>query len=124
MLYGGKGCGEAALLQQYGKALRPIGCWLQLLAISGWTSAFWLRTLRVPTLILMGTDDPIIPVVNGELLAKLIPHARLITVADGHLFLMTSAAESARLIGNFLAAEPASTSRRNGAVEASSLTPS
>jgi poly(3-hydroxyalkanoate) depolymerase len=121
-LYGAKGPRDATLLADYGKALRPVGCWLQLLAISGWTSAFWLRTLQAPTLVMMGAEDPIIPVVNGQLLAKLLPHARLVIVPDGHLFLMTSARECARLIGNFLAGEPASRPSRNGAVGTSSHT--
>jgi pimeloyl-ACP methyl ester carboxylesterase len=49
-----------------------------------------------------GTDDPIVPVVNGRILAKLIPQARLVTIDDGHLFLLTSARESAGLISAFL----------------------
>jgi hypothetical protein len=40
--------------------------------------------------------------VNGHILAKLIPDARLVTIDDGHLFLVTSADASARLISEFL----------------------
>jgi pimeloyl-ACP methyl ester carboxylesterase len=75
---------------------------LQMLAGVGWTSAHWLPALRQPTLVMMGTDDPIIPVANGRLLAKLIPNARLVTIADGHLFLLTSARECAPIIADFL----------------------
>jgi pimeloyl-ACP methyl ester carboxylesterase len=49
-----------------------------------------------------GNDDPIVPVVNGRILARLIPHARLVTINDGHLFLLTSARESAGIISEFL----------------------
>jgi len=49
-----------------------------------------------------GTDDPIVPVVNGRVLAKLIPNAQLVTVDDGHLFLVTSPRESARIVAEFL----------------------
>ena len=49
-----------------------------------------------------GTDDPIVPVANGHILAKLIPDAQLVTIDDGHLFLVTSAAESAQIIAKFL----------------------
>jgi poly(3-hydroxyalkanoate) depolymerase len=78
------------------------GYYLQLIAALGWSSLPWLRLLPQPTLVMAGTDDPIVPVVNGRILAKLIPHARLVTIDDGHLFLLTSARESAGLISAFL----------------------
>jgi len=49
-----------------------------------------------------GTDDPIVPVANGRILASLIRDAQLVTIEDGHLFLVTSAAESAAVISGFL----------------------
>ena len=49
-----------------------------------------------------GKDDPIVPLANGRIMAKLIPDARLVTLEDGHLFLLTSAQESAQLIIEFL----------------------
>jgi poly(3-hydroxyalkanoate) depolymerase len=78
------------------------GYYLQLIAALGWSSLPWLRLLPQPTLVMAGTDDPIVPVVNGRILAKLIPHARLVTIDDGHLFLLTSARESAGIISEFL----------------------
>ena len=78
------------------------GYYLQLIAGVGWTSLPWLRFLPQPTLVMAGNDDPIVPVVNGRILARLIPHARLVTVNDGHLFLLTSARESAGIISEFL----------------------
>jgi poly(3-hydroxyalkanoate) depolymerase len=78
------------------------GYYLQLIAGFGWTSLPWLRFLTQPTLVMAGTDDPIVPVVNGQILAKLIPAARLVTIEDGHLFLVTSAARSAELVSQFL----------------------
>jgi len=78
------------------------GYYLQLIAGFGWTSLPWLRFLTQPTLVMAGTDDPIVPVVNGQILAKLIPAARLVTIEDGHLFLVTSAAKSAELVSQFL----------------------
>ena len=41
----------------------------QLFAITGWTSLPWLGRLRQPTLVLAGDDDPIVPLVNGRMLA-------------------------------------------------------
>ena len=50
---------------------------------------------------MMGTDDPIVPVANGKLLARLIPSARLVTVRDGHMFLLTSRAECGPIVADF-----------------------
>jgi hypothetical protein len=40
--------------------------------------------------------------VNARILTWLIPDARLVTLDDGHLFLVTSARQSARVIAGFL----------------------
>jgi pimeloyl-ACP methyl ester carboxylesterase len=78
------------------------GYYLQLGAAFGWSSLPWLRFLPQSTLVMAGNDDPLVPVVNGRILARLIPDARLVTVDDGHLFLVTSAPESARIVAEFL----------------------
>jgi poly(3-hydroxyalkanoate) depolymerase len=78
------------------------GYYLQLIAGFGWSSLPWLRLLPQPTLVMVGNDDPIVPVANGRILARLIPDARLVTIDDGHLFLLTSASESAEIISEFL----------------------
>jgi len=78
------------------------GYYLQLLAAFGWTSLPWLGSLHQPTLVMVGRDDPLVPGINGRILARLIPDSRIVTVDDGHLFLVTSAAESARLVEEFL----------------------
>ncbi len=68
----------------------------QLYAITGWTSLPWLRRLQHPTLVLAGDDDPIVPLVNGRILARCIPDARLHVVRSaGHLFLLERPAEMA-----------------------------
>jgi poly(3-hydroxyoctanoate) depolymerase len=61
-----------------------------------------LRLLRQPTLVIMGSDDPLVPVINGQILTTLIPNARMVIIDDGHLFLVTSAQESAQLVSEFL----------------------
>jgi poly(3-hydroxyalkanoate) depolymerase len=78
------------------------GYYLQLFASFGWSSLPWLPFLSQPTLVMAGSDDPIVPAVNGRVLARLIPDARFVTIDDGHLFLLTSAKTSADLIGEFL----------------------
>jgi poly(3-hydroxyalkanoate) depolymerase len=75
---------------------------LQLLAASGWTSTPFLPLIRQPTLILAGTDDPIIPLVNARMMARLMPNATLQTFDDGHLGLITRAPVLAPRIAAFL----------------------
>jgi poly(3-hydroxyoctanoate) depolymerase len=76
----------------------------QLYAIAGWTSLPWLHRLRQPTLVLAGDDDPIVPLLNGRILARRIPDARLHVVdGGGHLFLLERPAETAALVTGFLA---------------------
>ena len=104
-IYGGALRGSPELAHEHLRHVRwasDYGYYLQLLAGIGWSSLPWLRLLRQPTLVMAGTDDPIVPLVNGRILARLIPHARLVTVEDGHLFLLTSAHESAQTISKFL----------------------
>ncbi len=74
----------------------------QLAAMAGWTSAVFLPFIKAKTLILMGRDDRIVPMINGRILAGLMPRARLETVPGGHLFLVSGAAEAAPLIEAFL----------------------
>lgn len=45
----------------------------------------WLPTLRVPTLVLHGAEDPCLPLPHGQALAQLIPGARLTVLDMGHL---------------------------------------
>ena len=78
----------------------------QLWAGYGWTSLPWLPRLTAPTLVLTGDDDPIIPTVNGRILANRIPDARLQVIkGGGHLFLLEEAATCATLIDEFLSEE-------------------
>jgi poly(3-hydroxyalkanoate) depolymerase len=84
----------------------------QLYAIAGWTSMPWLHTLRQPTLVLAGDDDPIIPLVNGRILAWRIPGAKLHVIrGGGHLFILERPAEMAGLVTSFLEGQPAATVR-------------
>jgi poly(3-hydroxyoctanoate) depolymerase len=76
----------------------------QLYAIAGWTSLPWLRRLPQETLVIAGDDDPIIPLVNGHMLNRLIPYSRLSIVrGGGHLFLLERPEEMAALVTGFVA---------------------
>jgi len=80
----------------------------QIYAITGWTSLPWLRRLRQPTLVLAGDDDPIVPLANGRILARLIPDSRLEVVrGGGHLLVLERPAEIAATVAGFLAGAPA-----------------
>jgi poly(3-hydroxyalkanoate) depolymerase len=104
-IYGGALRASPELLRQHLRHVHwssDYGYYLQLLAGFGWTSLPWLRFLAQPALVMAGTDDPLVPVVNGRILASLIPDARLVTIDDGHLFLVTSPGVSAAVISEFL----------------------
>ncbi len=104
-IYGGDFRTDPSLINEHAEGMRPAsnaGYVLQLLAMIGWTSAHWLWSLKQPTLIMSGTDDPLIPVANANFLAKLIPDSQLELVDNGHLFLVTRPKESAKTIEAFL----------------------
>lgn len=104
-IYGGDFRGDRELISPHVKAIKPVsnaGYSLQLLGMAGWTSIHFLWRLRQKTLVMAGLDDPLIPVVNARMLARLIPNAELELVNNGHLFLVTRPKESAERIETFL----------------------
>ena len=104
-LYGGEFRRRPELLHEHGQHMKPPlgrGYLYQLLAGTAWSSLPWLGMLRQPTLVMAGSDDPIIPLVNARILATLIRNARLHVVDDGHLFLLTRAPEMGRVVKEFL----------------------
>ena len=81
----------------------PLGYLYQLGALRRWSSLPWLRRLHHPTLVLAGDGDPIIPLVNGRMLARALPNGHLHVVkGGGHLFLLLRAPFMAQLITGFL----------------------
>jgi poly(3-hydroxyalkanoate) depolymerase len=78
------------------------GMMYQMMALMGWSSLPWLHRLQQPTLVIAGKDDPIVPPVNGRLIANRIPNARFELVACGHLFILTLAPEIAAMVDGFL----------------------
>jgi poly(3-hydroxyalkanoate) depolymerase len=107
-IYGGALRDDPSLIGRHAAAMhgtRNLGYLYQLLAMAGWTSLPWLWSLLQPTLVLMGSDDPLVPPINGHILAGLIPNAELRMIDDGHLFIVTRPAETAALIEAFLADE-------------------
>jgi pimeloyl-ACP methyl ester carboxylesterase len=51
---------------------------------------------------LAGDDDPIVPLLNARIMARLLPSARLHVYPDGHLGLITRADQLAPLVAAFL----------------------
>ena len=104
-LYGGRMRSLPELARKYARSAWSGGArgyYGQLFAGVGWTSIHWLWRLRQPTLIMSGRDDPIVPWINGWIMARLIRDSRLHIFNDGHLGLMTSAAELAPIVRAFL----------------------
>ncbi len=106
-IYGGDFRGDRTAIAPHVRAIKPAssaGYALQLLGMMGWTSIHWLWRIKQPTLVMAGTDDPLIPVVNARVLSNLIPDAELHLVDNGHLFLVTQPEDSARTVEEFLRA--------------------
>jgi 3-oxoadipate enol-lactonase len=72
-------------------------------AIMGHDCSQRVRTLQMPTLVVHGQDDPLIPVENGKLLVARIPGARwLLLDPCGHLPHLEKPAETAAAVCGFL----------------------
>jgi poly(3-hydroxyoctanoate) depolymerase len=109
-LYGGILRLERDLLQVHASGMRPPsrrGYLYQLLAVWGWTSWHRLHRVQAPALVLMGSDDPIVPPVNGRIVASRLRRATLESVDCGHLFMLTRPAETARRVERFMSEHPA-----------------
>jgi pimeloyl-ACP methyl ester carboxylesterase len=104
-LYGGTVRTDPSLIKQlFDRQLMAgsrVGYLHQLLAGAVWTSLFALPLIRQQTLIVAGLDDPIIPVVNAKIMARLLPHATVHMHSGGHVDLITNAAELAPVIESF-----------------------
>jgi pimeloyl-ACP methyl ester carboxylesterase len=111
---GAPGIGWAALLDDdmLASGLKlptatPLGLTWQAMAMAGWTSAAMLPHLRnIPTLILMGERDGVVPACHGQAIAELIDGAVLEVVPGSHLFPFTHAAAIAARISGFLEQAP------------------
>ena len=107
-IYGGDFRNDRVLGERHARRMAPpsiYGYLSQLYALAGWTSVHWLHQVKQPTLVMAGDDDPIIPLVNAKLLARLIPNARLEVFDCGHLFLLTRLERSVAMVEAFLGSE-------------------
>jgi poly(3-hydroxyalkanoate) depolymerase len=104
-LYGGTVRNDASVVKRlFDRQLMAgsrVGYLHQLLAGAVWTSLFALPLIRQRTLLIAGRDDPVIPVANTKIMARLLPHATVYMHAGGHVDLITNAAELAPVIESF-----------------------
>jgi poly(3-hydroxyalkanoate) depolymerase len=104
-LYGGSVRTDASMVKRlFDRQLMAgsrVGYLHQLLAGAVWTSLFALPLIRQRTLIIAGHDDPVVPVANAKIMARLLPHATVYMHGGGHVDLITNATELAPVIGSF-----------------------
>jgi len=104
-IYGGDFRQNPHRSKEHAKHMTPpsiVGYLGQMYALTGWTSLFWLHEIKAPTLVMAGTDDPIVPIVNARVLANRLPNSSLNTYDCGHLFMLTRVDQVARDIDAFL----------------------
>lgn len=92
----------ADLLHAATRAGPKRGYYYQLAATTGWTSLPFLPLMRQPVLVMGGDDDPIVPLVNARVLARMIPRGRLHVYHGGHLGILTESDELAPVLEQFL----------------------
>lgn len=101
-LYGGLTGGKDEHISRL-KPPSPRGYLYQLLCMLGWTSVPALPFMKAETLIMMGEEDAIVPLINGKILNTLIPGSRLETFPEGgHLFMLTHKDRTVALLREFL----------------------
>ena len=111
-LYGGDADGGSELVAEQSDLrhkMRPSipGYFAQLATASTFSSFWYLPTIRIPTMVLAGDEDPITNTLTCSVIAKRIPRCEYREVAGGgHLFLMEKPAVSAGYIRGFLEREP------------------
>lgn len=72
-------------------------------AVAAWDAWNRVEGIRVPTLILHGTEDRLVAVANGRRLASLIPDARLLLLkGTGHVYHSERAEDADRAVLSFL----------------------
>jgi len=105
-LYGGSARRDPMLIKHVFDRQLMSGTWLgymnQLLAGAGWTSLFALPMIRQRTLIIAGSDDPVIPLVNAKIMARLLPNSVLYVHDGGHVELIANARELALAVTTFV----------------------
>jgi pimeloyl-ACP methyl ester carboxylesterase len=96
---------EAQAIARSAAPPNPIGYAQQFLKGTTWSSLHWARTVHVPTLVLSGASDRLVPPANGLLLARALPQSRLHTLSgEGHLMLFDPESAAYPLLESFFGA--------------------
>jgi poly(3-hydroxyoctanoate) depolymerase len=108
ILYGEQVLEDPALLEEHmeiRRRSRPSlrGHYVQLRAAATWSSLPWLRRLDMPVLVIQGSEDQLVPVANGRIIASLVRNGRLEVIEGGsHVCLIQDAHRTSQLIRDFL----------------------
>jgi pimeloyl-ACP methyl ester carboxylesterase len=82
----------------------PLGYAGQFWAAALWSSLRWLPSVRVPTLVVHGAEDQLVPPANGFQLARLLPDARLhVLPGEGHFVVFDPASAALPVLADFFA---------------------
>ena len=108
LVYNGGGTGDPVSLNA-ATPPSPTGFLFQLAALAGWSSVPLLPFLDVPTLILAGDEDQVVPPVNSQFLHALIAGSTMRQIpGGGHLFPFSHSEQFLHELNSFLGAtEPA-----------------
>ena len=103
--------GGAWVAEQAGMRFQHAPTWRgylgQLHSMATWTGLPLLPRIHHPTLVVVGDDDPLAPVVNGMIITHLLPRGRLLVFPDeGHLLVLDADSDCQADIRDFLTAEP------------------
>lgn len=81
----------------------PTGIAEQMKAVSTHDTVDRLKMIKAPTLVITGTDDRLVNPTSSEVIAKLVPNAKLVRVSGGgHTFFMEMHKDFNREVLNFL----------------------
>jgi pimeloyl-ACP methyl ester carboxylesterase len=62
-----------------------------------------LPSIRIPMLVIHGTEDRLVPLHYGEELARLVPGAKLVVLPGaGHMYITDSTAQADEAVTSFL----------------------
>jgi pimeloyl-ACP methyl ester carboxylesterase len=89
---------------KYGSSFTElVGASWHSMAISNWSSIPFLGSINATTLVVSGSDDPVVPLANSRSLAQRIPNASLVVLPGGHDLQSTEPAQAlARAVQHFL----------------------
>ena len=80
-----------------------LGYAYQLCAGAAWSSLPWLSRVRVPTLVLHGDSDHLVPPANAVQLARLLPTSRVhVLRGEGHFFVFDPRSRCVGLLEEFV----------------------